>query len=252
MKRALAVVLLAASSTAIAQQANRLATRPGLEFGVQVAYYDYQEPNIAELKGNRLGLLAAWTVVSDRGIFAKIDFRASTGSLTYQGSGSMSGVPDLILETRGVAGFDWVLQGATLSPYAGLGYRYLYNDLTGRSSTGFAGYRRYSTYLYAPVGLTLRVDMGSGWAFAPTGEIDIFIRGEQKSMLSDANLGINDVTNTQKNGSGYRLYLMFEKDHLAIGPYMHYWHIEQSNVQRGFVEPDNWTREIGVEIRYRF
>jgi hypothetical protein len=256
MKRALPALLLAASSAAIAQQPNQLATRPGLEFGAQVAYYDYKEPNFAELKGNRLGLVAAWTSVSDRGIFAKIDFRASHGSLTYQGSGSMSGVPDMILETRAVAGFDWVLQGTTLSPYAGLGYRYLFDDLTGRSSTGAVGYRRYSNYLYAPVGLTLRVDMGSGWAFAPTAEIDIFIQGKQKSMLSDANPALGDVTNTQNKGSGYRLYLMFEKDRLAIGPYMHYWHIQNSEVQAVggglVVEPENFTHEYGLEVRYRF
>lgn len=261
LNRALAAgILLAAAHAALAQDAparSRLSTRPGLEIGGQVAYYDYQEPNFAELKGNRLGLVAAWTAVGDQSLFAKIDFRASYGSLTYQGSGSMSGVPDMILETRAVAGFDWVLQGATLSPYAGLGYRYLYDDLSGYSSTGAAGYRRYSNYLYAPVGLTLRVDIGSDWVFAPTGEIDIFLKGKQKSMLSDANPAFNNVTNTQNKGSGYRFYLMFEKDRVAIGPYMQYWHIQNSDVQpvgngQAGLEPENFTHEYGLELRYRF
>lgn len=255
-----AAILLAAAPAALAQDEparNRLSTRPGLEIGGQASYYDYEEPNFAELKGNRLGLVAAWTSVSERSLFAKIDIRASYGSLTYHGSGSMSGVPDMILETRAVAGFDWVLQAMTVSPYAGLGYRYLYDDLSGYSSTGAAGYRRYSNYLYAPVGLTLRVDVGSEWVFAPTAEFDIFIQGRQQSMLSDANPSFPDVTNTQKHGSGYRIYLMFEKDHLAVGPFMHYWHIQDSEVQpigggASGLEPENFTHEYGLELRYRF
>jgi hypothetical protein len=255
-----AAVLLACAPATLAQDAparNRLSTRPGLEMGGQVAYYDYEEPNLAELKGKRLGLVAAWTSVSDRSIFAKIDVRASYGSLSYNGSGSMSGVPDMIVETRAVAGFDWVLQSTTVSPYAGLGYRYLYDDLSGYSSTGYAGYRRYSNYLYAPVGLTVRFDVGADWVFAPTAELDIFIQGKQKSMLSDANPAFNDVTNTQKKGSGYRFYLMFEKDRLAIGPFMHYWHIQNSDVQpigggQAGLEPENFTHEYGLELRFRF
>jgi hypothetical protein len=152
---------------------------------------------------------------------------------------------------------DFHPDGVSLSPYLGLGYRLLYDDLRGYSSTGAAGYRRYSNYLYAPVGLTMRFDLGAGWIFAPTGEWDVFIQGKQKTMLSDASLGLNDVTNTQKHGSGYRAYLMLEKDHLAFGPWLHYWHIQDSDVQpigKGQLglEPENWTREAGIEFRYRF
>jgi hypothetical protein len=256
VRQALTALLLAASSLALAQQADRLATRPGFEIGGQLASYDYQEPAFAEIKGNRLGLLGVGTVVSG-GVFGRLDFRASYGSLDYRGSGSLSGVPDLILETRAVAGFDWALGGATLSPYAGLGYRYLYNDLNGYSSTGQAGYRRYSNYLYAPVGATLRVGLDANWVLAPTAEYDFFIQGKQKSMLSDVNAAFSNVTNTQNNGYGYRVYLMFERDKLAVGPYLHYWHIQDSDLQPiggGFsgLEPENFTREYGLELRYRF
>ena len=90
-----------------------------------------------------------------------------------------------------------------------------------------------------------------------SGEADIFILGNQKSQLSDANLGFNDVTNTQKRGSGHRAYLMIEKDHLAFGAWWHYWRIKDSDVQpiglgRAGLESENWTRESGIEFRYRF
>jgi hypothetical protein len=260
MKRATltgALLFLACSCVLARDPADaRLSTRPGLEIGAQAASYDYEEPNFAEIKGNRLGLLGAFTAVGP-GIFVRLDLRASYGYLNYQGSGSASGVPDLIFETRAVTGFDWVFDDTTLSPYVGLGYRYLYNDLTGYTSTGAAGYRRYSNYLYAPVGATLRFALNSDWVLAPTAEVDVFIRGKQKSMLSDVNVVFSNVTNTQNKGYGYRFYLMFERDKLTVGPYLHYWHIQDSDVQPiggGFsgLEPENFTHEYGLELRYRF
>jgi hypothetical protein len=105
--------------------------------------------------------------------------------------------------------------------------------------------------------MTIRFDLGKRWVLAPTFETDIFIRGKQKSRLSDANVGLNDVTNTQKHGGGYRASLMVEKDHLAFGAWMHYWDIKDSDVQpvglgQSGREPANWTRESGIEFRYRF
>jgi outer membrane protein with beta-barrel domain len=250
---ALSVIFPARAETA----ADPLATRSGWEVGGQIAQYHYEEPDVAKITGFRGGFVGAYTFTSPNRLFFRVDGRESYGSLKYEGSGSQDSVPDWILEARGVAGLDLRAGGATFSPYLGLGYRYLYDDLRGYSSTGFAGYRRYSNYLYAPLGLTTRVDMGERWVFAPTVELDVFIQGKQKTMLSDANLGFNDVTNTQKHGSGYRVYLMFEQDHLAFGPWMHYWNVQESDVQaigKGQlgVEPDNWTREIGIEFRYRF
>ncbi len=149
----------------------------------------------------------------------------------------------------------------SFSPYLGLGYRYLYDDARGYTSTNAAGYRRHSNYLYAPAGMTTRIHLGNRWVFAPTVEADIFILGKQKSQLSDANLGYNDVTNTQESGNGHRVSLMVEKDHLAFGAWTHYWHVKDSDVQFAGVvqgrlrfarEPENYTRESGLELRYRF
>ncbi|HYS57919.1 MAG TPA: hypothetical protein VEM34_07225 [Burkholderiales bacterium] len=235
-----------------------LATRRGFEVGGQLASYHYEEPNFAQFTGGRVGLLGAYTFTSASRIFLRIDGRGSYGSLKYQGSGTQDSVPDLIVEARGVAGMDFPSgSGVSFSPYLGVGDRHLYNDTRGYTSTNFAGYRRYSNYLYAPVGVTIRFDLGKRWVLAPTGEADIFIRGKQKSRLSDANVGFNDVTNTQKHGGGYRFYLMAEKDHLAFGAWMHYWDIKDSDVQpvglgQSGREPANWTRESGIEFRYRF
>ncbi len=267
MKKILAVaaVLSAVCPAAFAQDGrDPLLTRPGLEVGAQAAHYHYEEPDVAKLIGLRAGGVGAFTLTQG-GAFFKADGRLSLGSLNYQGSGTRSNIPDLIFEVRVVAGTDLQAgEGVVLSPYAGLGYRYLYNDFRGYTRSGgilYVGYRRYSNYLYAPVGFTMRIRVGDGWVLAPTLEADVFLRGMQVSKASDTNLGYIDVTNTQDKGRGHRVYLMLEKDHLAIGAWTHYWHIGDSDLQFGGVvqgvprflhEPENYTREIGVEVRYRF
>ncbi len=263
LKKILAgAAVLSAISPAVAQissQLEPLATRRGWEVGGQLAQYHYEEPNFAKYTGTRGGIVGAYTFTRADRMFLRVDGRGSYGALKYRGSGTQDSVPDTVIETRGVAGLDFPAgSGVSLSPYLGLGYRYLYNDSRGYTSTNAAGYRRYSNYLYAPVGMTARIDLGNRWVLAPNGEADIFILGKQKSQLSDANIaGLNDVTNTQKHGYGYRAYLMVEKDHLAFGAFMHYWSIKDSDVQPigpGVAgrEPANWTRESGIEFRYRF
>jgi len=65
------------------------------------------------------------------------------------------------------------------SPYAGFAFRYLYNDLRGTTSTGAIGYRRDSSYFYVPLGVTLRMQLGSDWALAPQVEYKGLIHGVQ-------------------------------------------------------------------------
>jgi len=257
---AVAAVLAGISSAAIAQTANPLLTRPGWELGLQASHYHYEEPGLMKLIGNRGGILGAYTFTNPRHVFSKIDVRESYSRLKYQsnGTGTLNDVPDFIVEARAVAGVDFLLGGSvSLSPYLGLGYRYLFNDLRGNSSTGNVGYRRESNYVYAPLGLTTRVHFGGGWVLAPTVEADIFIQGRQKTRLSDTNTGTHDVINSQDRGRGYRGYLMFEKGHWVFGAWTHWWRIRDSDIQPiggGFagLEPENWTRESGVELKYRF
>ena len=248
-------IFLAASARA---QTDLLATRPGLELGGQVARYRYHEPGM-QLTGNRAGAVGAYVLVgSETRLFARMEARGSYGSLTYAGSGTLHAVPDWVLEARFVGGRDFFPAGGiSLSPYLGLGYRRLYNDLRGYSSTGAVGYRRYSSYLYAPLGLTSRIRTGSRWVLAPGIEYDAFLRGKQISKLSDAGLGDNDVSNTQDSGVGYRVSLMAETERWVFGLWMHYWHIRDSDLQPSSpgtlaYEPENWTREGGFELRYRF
>jgi hypothetical protein len=233
------------------------ATRSGWEAGVQLSRYRYEEPGTMWLEGTRLGASGAYTAVTPRRTFARLEGRLSYGQLEYQGSGTLTNIPDYILEVRLLAGRDYPAGSLVWSPYVGGGYRHLYNDLRGVTSTGAIGYRRESNYFYLPLGVTMRTPLREGWVLAPQLEYDVFVRGAQRSYLSDTGLGIGDASNQQNSGYGYRVQVMFEGPRWTISPWMHYWKVKDSEVQSvglGIVvyEPENWTREAGIELRYRF
>jgi outer membrane protein with beta-barrel domain len=273
LSRPLAAVLLAAiTAPAVAQDAaprDPLLTRPGWEVGAQVSKYKYEEPDFMKLDGPRIGVVGAYTWAAPNLVYARIDGRVSYGNLDYFSAptGTVPDIPDWTGEVRLVAGRDYrVGERVALSPYIGLGYRYLYNDLRGYTTVGsttYAGYRRYSQYWYAPIGLTTRIRMSTQWVFAPTIEYDAFIGGKQKSKLTDTGNPIYvDVNNRQDDGRGYRVYLMVEGRNWSFGPWLQYWNIKDSDVVfRGYdsmgqpvggLEPANTTKEYGLELRYRF
>lgn len=238
---------------------NFVGTRPGCEVAIQISDYRYTEPESGvKIWGTRAGLTAAYTRTYTNNWFVKIDGRVGYGSLKYEGTGTQNSVPDLVFETRGYFGKDFFpFHGVSLSPYAGLGFRHLYNDLRGPTSTGAVGYRRYSKYFYAPLGLSSRFNVSGKWSVSPTIEYDYFITGEQESRFTDTGIpGLVDAYNEQSKGYGYRLSVMVEKEAWAFGPWLHFWNIDDSDiVSNGLdpgMEPQNETREYGIELKFRF
>jgi hypothetical protein len=263
----LALALLAAiAAPAVAQDAaphDPLLTPPGWEVGGQVSNYKYEEPDFMKLEGERVGVVGAYNFTTPNLVYGRIDGRVSYGKLDYSAANgaTSSDIPDWTAEIRAVVGRDYPMgERFALSPYIGLGYRYLYNDLRGYSTVGsttYVGYRRYSEYWYVPIGLTMRMRAGAQWVFAPTVEYDAFIGGKQTSKLSDTGLGYTDATNRQDEGRGYRVYLMMEGRNWSFGPWLHYWNIKDSDVVpiglgSAGLEPANTTTEYGLELRYRF
>ena len=117
--------------------------------------------------------------------FISGNLRLAYGSHDYKGAdvdinsgssiaASHSGEDDLLFEARVLAGHDFIFDGSfngavdlALSPYAGLGFRYLDNDGTGNDSNGVAGYERYSHYFYLPIGLTPRIRVNENSRVSP-------------------------------------------------------------------------------------
>lgn len=252
-------VLSQAASAQTGEPVDPRRTWHGWELGGQLSNYRFVEPDHGvKIQGPKAGVISAYTFSGARQLFFRVDGRLAYGSLDYVGSGTLDTIPNWIFEMRGVVGWDF-LPGSriSLSPFAGLGYRNLYNDLRGTTSTGAVGYQRFSSYLYAPLGLTARFKLSESLVVAPTIEYDFFIKGRQVSQLSDTRIGFADATNSQDDGYGYRVSLMAEKGAWAFGPWMHYWNIEESDiVPIGFgfsaYEPKNQTREYGFGVRCRF
>lgn len=252
-------LILVAATTVRAEPS--LATQTSNDIGVSLSSYRYQEPGIMSNQGNKLGLDMRFTKVLQEGAYLRGDLRYAFGSVDYSGSGSASGQQDWYVEGRGLVGKDWVVNDSVLSPYTGLGYRYLFNDARGFTSTGAAGYRRESNYLYLPIGIVHRIALQEQSRLVTEFEYDHLLKGKQVSRLSDAGFGLSDATNNQSSGYGLRLSFKYEQDKWAVGPYAYYWSIARSDaalvyrngVLYGFgAEPKNNTVEFGLQASQHF
>ena len=241
-----------------------LATKTSNEFGLSLSSYEYQEPGLMSNKGPKIGGDLQSTLAFPEKLWVRGDAHLAIGSVDYTSptSGTANGESDWYLETRGLIGKDtWAFDRAMLSPYAGLGYRYLFNDARGTTNLGASGYRRQSNYLYLPIGMTYRVALEGKAQLVTELEYDQLIIGKQFTRMSDAGLGYNDLSNNQNRGHGFKLSAKYAQDNWAIGPYANYWNIAQSETlplyQNGILvghawEPQNNTVEFGLKGSIRF
>jgi len=240
------------------------------EIGLTASYYRYEEPNFMNIKATNIGLDYIGTLALNDNWFIRGDFIfTASGGTRYSsnGTGTMDNFPNCYVDIRPLFGRNLAFENSTLAPYMGLGYRYLYHDGRGTTSTGNPGYRRESNYLYLPVGFMHKMDLTEQSKLITTIEFDCLLLGKQISRESDINTLNSDITNTQKFGYGARLLCMYRFNNWAIGPFLTYWHIDNSeivsakvidknNIPTGeniyFIEPKNHTIEAGLKISYRF
>jgi len=270
MKKLSAVVICVVLAVCAGNVFAQPLKRHTFELGPQVSYITYKEPNIApgvtvEEKGWMYGLTGSYTYHNR--IMLKAEANGSWGKVDYSNSGEVSNITDYILEGRGLIGYDFLIAKVhSITPYVGVGYRYLNDDMSGKiSTTGARGYERESNYFYSPIGLDINIQLGNTFYLKPLVEFDYFWTGSQKSHLSDVNPGLNDLTNTQKDGYGVRGYIGFlfvtQKVDFEVGPYIKYWNIEKSEEETityygtpigiGW-EPENNSTEIGLKITAKF
>jgi hypothetical protein len=242
----------------------------GNEFELSVSSYRYEEPSLGMSNmGDKFGVNHLGTKALNGDWFIKDDVRFAHGSVDYAGSGFQPSTPDLYLDARGMVGRDIQMGNSMFSPFTGIGYRFLYNDLRGFSSTGALGYRRESNYLYIPIGLTHRYVLDDSAVLATTFEFDKFLTGKQLTRLSDLSgysgySGVTDVVNRQSGGFGFRADMLYEMSDWAFGPFIHIWHIDKSDTALrlmlcdgtvrwcALTEPQNRTAEFGMRMRFRY
>ena len=256
----------------------------GLQVGTEIYFFNYKEPNFMEDSGVFYGVNTSYmrhfngfdlfnpepvAESPEARSMVRLDGRIAFGQVDYtsEGTGELDNINDFAFETRMVTGYDFtVSEKSFFTPYLGLGYRYLKDDTSGKTTTlGAAGYERQSNYFYLPIGADLYGHFSGQWDADLNAEFDVFLIGRQKSHLGDAISGLNTISNDQNNGYGARGSIRFTRDNgstdLFIEPFIRYWHIDDSeisgvtfnNVLVGYgLEPENKTLEAGVKIGLKF
>lgn len=232
------------------------------ELAPEVYHFTYKEPNVMKDTGMMYGITGSYAYHNN--VMLKIEGRGAWGKVDYssEDSGSTDNISDFTFEARLLAGYDIPLSSfSVLTPYIGFGYRYLYDDFGGHTTTaGRAGYDRASNYYYSPVGIMSLHSLGKGWSIGATAEYDVFWRGRQKSYMSDVP-GYDNITNDQNRGYGARGSLLVQKSgkdfSILFEPFIRYWNISTSDATtdragRVWYEPDNNTTEAGARIGIRF
>lgn len=269
-----------ATGAAVAAEDTSASDGVSQAIGVSATSYKYTEDDLMSLKGTKLGIDYNLRFDIGQGWFVRGDARYARGKLDYEsnGTGTSKNNTNWYLEPRLVAGYDFAFGNHTLGPYTGLGFRYLYHDGRGTTSTGHLGYRRESRYFYLPLGLTHRWSLGERTALTTTIEYDYLIEGRQTSEMGDVFVGettpagttltsVDAAKNDQKTGHGWRGSVMMQMGNWTFGPYASYWRISNSeidyvhaedNVGTRWVftaplyEPKNKTTEAGVKVFYVF
>ncbi len=235
------------------------------EAATEFYYFKYREPDVMKESGMMYGLAGNYAYHNK--LMLKAEGRGAWGQVDYKNSGKINNINDWNLEFRGMGGYDFKLaESFILTPYFGVGYRYLNDDISGKTSTtNAAGYERESNYFYSPVGVEGTFSKWQGWKLGFSAEYDIFWRGWQKSHLSDANKNYGDLSNTQDSGYGVRGSLKLQKTgeviDIIVEPFIRYWQIDRSKdtdvryagviIGYGY-EPKNNTTESGVKVGVKF
>ena len=244
-----------------------------MDIGPEIYSFKYKEPGFMEEEGTFYGVHIGYTFrdwmpaspkesPSGGGSMFRAEGRFAKGQVDYDGA-LQDGTPltndnqdDFVFEGRLLLGGDWMGGNVLNTVYAGMGYRYLNDDL-GSGRPG--GYERESNYYYVPIGYEIDTNIQGGWSLGGRVEFDYLLWGMQKSHLSD--VGLYDVDKRQNNGLGYRASIRFQhksKDAVfAIEPFFRYWDINKSEVKydplgNGWIEPENETKEIGVQLFWMF
>lgn len=261
---------------------------PGeLNVGAEFAYFSYEEPDVMEEKGPLFGIYAEYAmrtpendkINSWQDLLASyqnnyvfgIEGRFLGGQVDYDSrdTGSIDNINEYLFEIRGLAGYDFPAGEATatvLTPYIGIGYRYLDDNTGGKSSTtGAAGYDRESHYVYMPFGLRANTPLEGPWSLGFNVEYDLFLDGTQESHLEDVSSALSTLENDQNDGYGVRGSIQLARQaqtwNLLVEPFVRYWDIDESSVgvitcggtpcAAGY-EPKNRSLEYGVKVGTKF
>lgn len=233
------------------------------QLGTEISHISYKEPNVMDEKGAMYGVLTSFTYRNNLEML-RAEGRFSYGQVDYTStsSGTMDGIDDYMLEFRGLGGYDFkIFETSTLTTYAGIGYRYLNDNMSKRTTTkNAAGYEREIGYTYSPIGIETDTPLENGWSAGSTLEFDYFWTGTVDSNMGNIT-GYFDISNDLDKGYGWRASIRLRnkgKDiDFLIESFIRAWRIEESNSTKDaggttWVEPKNNSTEYGIKLAVMF
>jgi len=226
--------------------------------------YEEPEPGVEVDEHATYGsITAGYTYNFNNAYFVGMEGRGSYGRNDYKSvSGTADNIPQYETEARLLGGMRIPMQGGTtvFIPYFGLGSRFYYDNSNGVvTSLGAAGYDRRILQFYAPIGFKMEITSGA-WTYSPMIEFDPLLLGKVNSRLGNVP-GFYNITNTQKNGYGWRGEFMigqkYQNYSWEAGPFFRYWKIDESEtdtdqIGQVFVEPKNTRIQAGAGLRFNF
>lgn len=268
------------SSIVCAEDTGLTAPTHAFQIGLGAAYFDYAEDSVnVEIDGLMYGIVGSYTYHNNTMIHVNLEY--SRGDLNYDGAYveyrafSESVTPDRTeavdwkVECRWLIGYDVVIRNNhVLTPFAGIGYRYLNDHLEGSvyDELVVESSEREISYWYSPIGFMTRSPLSEHWTWGVSLEYDLFWGGKVKGRYA---FPLPELD--QDSGFGLRFSLQFSRrlaDNYALSfePYIRYWDIDQSETGIyalpesygdpspvfGFFEPENDTTSYGLQISLEF
>ena len=228
--------------------------------GIGLSKYAYREPSLGVANDGWLGIAQAKWAPDNLRIKnwpLTLSGQATFGYVDYTGSGTMANQPTSIYQLQLESPHTEWVKGYQISP--GIGYRYLYNDARGTTSTNYGGYRRTSEYLFASLGAER--PFGENWRVAVQGYY--LLSGRQTTNLFDVAGSVyasqGPIQNSQRHGIGWKAGICKTYQALDFCSSFEYWQIGASNTY-SFIsgntiypvyEPTNNTKSFQFTVNYK-
>jgi hypothetical protein len=262
----------------------------GVSLSVKGGYFYYKEPQAnVDYSGMVSGLQGGYSKVFSK-YAVKVRSEYMSGQLTYDGSLNVHEViGDSIITSPGQKqpisyhadlwysdstlslGRPFKKGGRVITPYIGLGYRYLNSP---DNTDIISDYEREVAYLYLPLICEIEKNMTHKRSWGISGEVDILLNGSVKAHISDASAEYNDLSFTQSFGGGLKLAGYYRRTisdfELSITPFCDLWLVGDSDTDvlmyngnkilgsaadgdtSNYREPGNITLTAGLAVKIIF
>lgn len=262
-----------------------------INFAVKGGYFQYREPGAdVDYSGAVTGIEGSYKKQLSKNYAIRVQSQYMQARTTYDGHVNNHQIAGGSTITNNVEKYDisydsdmWysdsniamgkriLKNNFQITPYIGIGYRYLKNP----GKPEIAGdYEREVTYLYLPLGVELKKDISKSKGWGITGEIDILVHGWVKAHTSEISEKCNDLEFNQSKGGALKISGFYHQ-HLfgqavSVSPFAELWVIGDSDTDallydgtrmmvqsadgelNDYREPYNVTMSLGLRISVLF